>query len=137
MAHNRAERRYKTVLIKHKLERIVQREVADEMQRTWYSGRNDYRPFIPIRGGKEDAIRRRRFSNEGRHGRICLDCGAHACDWCLRNFYRKHLQRAQALENDLLEYVRGDYDVLCEEGETIPSAMLTRLPPIMKEAVPK
>ena len=130
MAHNRAERRRKSALIKRKLERIVQQELADEALGRWLIGRT-YRPLLSGHGLSEDAKRRQRFKNEGRHGRICWDCGPHACDWCLRNFYRKHFQRAQALENDLREYVRGGYDALRAEGADIPNALLTRLPRVM------
>jgi hypothetical protein len=79
-------------------------------------------------GSSEQAVRRHRFKNEGRNGRACWDCGPHACDGCLRDFYRKHIQRAQALENDLRTYLRGDYDALRAEGVEIPDALLLRLP---------
>jgi hypothetical protein len=127
MAHNRAERRRKTALIKRKLERIVQNELDVHSR---YTGRNlpPYRPSFGCRGGAEHALRRRWFKNEGGNGRACWDCGLHACDWCLRDFYRKHVQREQALENDLREYLHGDYDALRDEGMEVPRALLVRLP---------
>jgi hypothetical protein len=130
MAHNRAERRRKSALIKHKLERIVQEELANDAQGIWLS-EGQYRPFLGGHGLSEDAMRRRRFKNEGRHGRVCWECGPHACNWCLRGFYRKHFRRAQALENDLRVYVTGSYDALKAEGADIPKALLTCLPRLM------
>ena len=127
MAHNRAERRRKTALIKRELEHTVQRELA---RQAWWATLNARaRPDGSVyRGDSEHSIRRRHFKNEGRNGRSCWDCGQHACDWCLGGFYRKHFQRAQALENDLREYLIGGYDALRAEGVDIPSAVLVRLP---------
>jgi len=129
MARNRAERRRKSALIKRKLERIVQQELVDEALGRWLIGHTYW--VLDGQGLPEDAKRRQCYKNEGKHGRICWECGPHACDWCLRGFYRKHFQRAQALENDLREYVRGSYDALRAEGADIPNALLTRLPCVM------
>lgn len=127
MAHTRAERRYKTALIKGELERRVRKQLAGHAQRAIEIGKPNGDSW-----GTEQEVRRRLFKNEGRIGLGRFRCGQPSCDWCRSGLYHKHLQRARALEHDLLEYVRGNYDALREEGENIPSASLTRLPPAMK-----
>jgi hypothetical protein len=128
MAHNRAERRRKTALIKRRLERAVQRDLVsyaywENVRGTPFCfGRASYQTF-------EQAVRRRRFKNEGRNNRLWR-CG---CEWCIDGFYHKHYQRDEALENDLREYLSGGYDALRAEGDSVPSAPILRSPGPMKK----
>lgn len=131
MAHNRAERRKKAALIKRKLERKVQKELASNTRLGRPRGLDHHYSHT------EHAIRRRRFKNEGRQGRCCWECGHRACGWCLDGFYRKHIRRARALEYDLQAYLNGDYDALREEGVTIPDAFLVTVPRPMQKCVSK
>ena len=124
MAHNRAERRRKMALIKRRLERKVRQDVIDHARWAFEPVGRHYVQPAPT----ELDIRRWRLSNEGKHGRSCMFCGHHACERCLAGFYRKHLQRSQALEQDIRDYLSGGYDALREEGLDIPAAKVIGLP---------